>query len=572
MNYLEKITLFKRSGTAGVWLHTYEENQSIEGLAALAKKQGMAFFAFNPAQGLKQWLPGGGMRFVKVVPPKREIASLREIRASDGDPLSTEYGAMNTNVNPDPQSDEQYLTCEDLNNSFDSAILDALRVKAGGGKKPGDNKVMVVITGIAENLIDNPVLMSMIKVRIDEYKVNNSMLIILSESDQVPPALSRVVRLIRKKLPTKDELAVICDACIAKVPKKIQAESIVPGRTEIISSLAGLTHDEAENVISFCLIRDRLIDASRIAQEKSTILAQDGMLEFCEANEGFDQFGGYGAVTDYIKKRKRLYSQEARDFNAPKPKGILLIGPPGCGKTLLCKIIANELCVPFCNFRIDRVFGGIIGETEKNMRRVLDQLLAMSPVVAALDEIEKALSGSQSSGQTDGGVTARMMGMLLSWMSDQKEGVYMVGTCNSIGDLPPELTRKGRFDEIFYVGLPNIGERRKIAQVHISKRKRDYSLFDLDAISDATNNMTGAEIEECVNVALVEAFNDNKEIDTTYIINAATGMTRSAMVFGEKLSQLETWAAKHGVKNASYDEQGAVILPNEGTRNLEFEY
>lgn len=244
----------------------------------------------------------------------------------------------------------------------------------------------------------------------------------------------------------------------------------------------------------------------------------------------------------WINKRSHSFSQEAKEFGVETPKGIMLLGVPGCGKSLTAKAVAKSWNYPLLRFDIGKVFGGIVGESEQNVRKALDIAKAIAPCVLWIDEIEKGLSGVQSSGQTDGGTTSRVFGTLLTWMQEKTEPVFVIATANNIKELPPELMRKGRFDEVFFVDLPSIEERKKIFQIHISSRKRAIEKFNLEELSKATKGFSGSEIEECVKEGLQTAFSENRDIEENDIINAAKQTVPLSITMGEGLRKLREWA------------------------------
>ena len=223
-------------------------------------------------------------------------------------------------------------------------------------------------------------------------------------------------------------------------------------------------------------------------------------------------------------------------------KGIMLLGVPGCGKSLTAKAVAKAWNYPLLRFDIGKVFGGIVGESENNVRRALDIAKAIAPCVLWIDEIEKGLSGVQSSGQTDGGTTSRVFGTLLTWMQEKTEPVFVIATANNIKELPPELMRKGRFDEVFFVDLPSSEERKKIFEIHIKNRKRSTELFDFDALALATKGFSGSEIEECVKEGLQTAYSEGKDLTNEHIIKAASETVPLSITMGEGLRKLREWA------------------------------
>src|ERR1051326_9216026 len=223
-------------------------------------------------------------------------------------------------------------------------------------------------------------------------------------------------------------------------------------------------------------------------------------------------------LKDWMRKRNGAFGQKARDFGLPAPKGILLLGVQGCGKSLCCKAVASAWRLPLLRLDVGKIFGGIVGQSEDNMRRAIRTAESIAPTILWLDELEKGFAGTQSSGISDGGTTARVFASFITWLQEKTASVFVVATANRIEDLPPELLRKGRFDEIFFVDLPGEAERREIFEIHIRKRKRDPEKFDLNTLAAASVGYSGAEIEQAIVSALYDAFDQGRDITTDDIL------------------------------------------------------
>jgi SpoVK/Ycf46/Vps4 family AAA+-type ATPase len=260
--------------------------------------------------------------------------------------------------------------------------------------------------------------------------------------------------------------------------------------------------------------------------------------------------GGLAVLKEWLNKRAAAFTAEARAFGLPAPKGILMLGVQGCGKSLCAKAVSNLWQLPLLRFDMGRMFGSLVGSSEENVRRAIAVAESVAPAILWVDEIDKAFAGSQGSGSTDGGTTARVFGTFLTWLSEKTAPVFVVATANDISQLPPELLRKGRLDEIFFVDLPSPEERKEIFRIHINKRKRDAEKFDLPALSLASTDFSGAEIEEAVNSALYDAFYSQTELATENVLTTISQTVPLAKTMDEQINRLRSWAEGRA-RNAS---------------------
>src|SRR6202012_4087564 len=284
----------------------------------------------------------------------------------------------------------------------------------------------------------------------------------------------------------------------------------------------GLTLGEAENVFAKIIVKGERLsgdDVNEVFAEKQQIIRKSGLLEYYSTEESFGNVGGLNALKDWLTKRAVAFTNEAREFGLPFPKGILMLGVQGCGKSLCAKSVSNLWQLPLLRFDMGRMFGSLVGSSEENVRRAIAVAESVAPAILWVDEIDKAFAGSQGSGRTDGGTAARVFGTFLRWLSEKTWPVFVVATANDIAQLPPELLRKGRWDEIFFVDLPDREERTEIFGIHLAKRGRDAAAFDLESLADASKDFSGAEIEEAINSALYDAFYDKQDIRTEHVLN-----------------------------------------------------
>ena len=375
---------------------------------------------------------------------------------------------------------------------------------------------------------------------LQDKTLNNKVIILSMPVKCVPEDLSKELSVIEVGLPDLKVLRTIAVNCLNEY-------DVFQNEIEdcVLEAALGLTIMEAELAFSKAIIKFNALDREAIPYiiaEKESIIKKTGLLEYYHSSTKLNDVGGLENLKTWISKREKSFTQEAKEFGVETPKGIMLLGVPGCGKSLTAKAVAKAWNYPLLRFDIGKVFGGIVGESEQNVRRALDIAKAIAPCVLWIDEIENGLSGVQSSGQTDGGTTSRVFGTLLTWMQEKKEPVFVIATANNIKELPPELMRKGRFDEVFFVDLPSAEERSKIFKIHIESRKRKIENFNLDELSRETKGFSGSEIEECVKEGLQTAFSEGRDLSQEDIIKAAKATVPLSITMGEGLRKLREWA------------------------------
>jgi SpoVK/Ycf46/Vps4 family AAA+-type ATPase len=290
------------------------------------------------------------------------------------------------------------------------------------------------------------------------------------------------------------------------------------------------------------LVEKRRFDIDVILSEKEQIIRKSGLLEYYRLDEGFADVGGLDVLKDWMRKRTQASGQKAREFGLPPPKGVLLLGVQGCGKSLSAKAIAAQWKQPLLRMDVGKVFAGIVGSSEENMRRAIKMAESVAPAILWVDELEKGFAGTQSSGFSDGGTTSRVFASFITWLQEKNQPVFVVGTSNNIEQLPPELLRKGRFDEIFFVDLPSEEERREIFEIHLRKRKRDPGAYDLDTLSTESAGFSGAEIEQAIIAGLFDAFDAGRELQTEDILRSIRQSVPLSRTMKEKIEMLRDWA------------------------------
>jgi AAA+ superfamily predicted ATPase len=313
-----------------------------------------------------------------------------------------------------------------------------------------------------------------------------------------------------------------------------------------VQTLRGLTSEEIVRVVSEALYEDYVLDRAdlpRLVEAKRTRLAATGCLESIVADVSPDEIGGLRNLKRWLNLRHSGFSGRGQEFGLEPPRGILLLGVQGCGKSLCAKVVASAWRMPLVRMDPGVLYQKFVGDTEARLREALQQAEAMAPVVFWIDEIEKAFA-SASSESADGGLSQRVFGTLLTWMQDHRQPIFLIATANEIERLPPELVRKGRFDEIFFVDLPGAEEREAILAIHLRKRGRDKAAFDMPRLTAATENFTGAEIEQAVISGMFSAYADKGECATEHILAAVAATRPIAVTMRERVDKLRDWA--HG--------------------------
>jgi SpoVK/Ycf46/Vps4 family AAA+-type ATPase len=388
------------------------------------------------------------------------------------------------------------------------------------------------------------VVMRKLRDIINDLKESHKTLVILSPVLKFPPELEKDVTVLDYGLPTMDELAQSLDR-VLRSAKGLKIALEEETREKILHAARGLTCTEAENVFAKSLVTKRELDLDIIVAEKRQIIRKSRVLEYYESLENFDYVGGMDLLKDWLNKRALAFSEKARRFGLPEPKGLLLLGVQGAGKSLIAKAVASQWKLPLLRLDMGRVFSELVGSSEQNIRSALQTAESISPSILWLDELEKGLSGTASSNRSDAGTAARVFGSLLTWMQEKVSPVFVIGTSNDISMLPPEMLRKGRFDEIFFVDLPTVEERHEIFAIHLAKRGRDPALFDLVGLAREAEGFSGAEIEQVIIAGLYDAFEAEQDLcDEDLYRNIRQSIPLSQTV-KEQISTLRDWARTH---------------------------
>ncbi|MCX7920174.1 MAG: AAA family ATPase [bacterium] len=375
----------------------------------------------------------------------------------------------------------------------------------------------------------------------------------------LPPELEKDITVIDFDLPTLDELSELLDRVLADLPREADIRFALEPETreKILHAALGLTIKEAENVFAKTIVQQGKLDEESITEifsEKQQIIRKSGLLEYYAATENFNEVGGLDALKEWLHTRRLAFSEQARSFGLPAPKGVLFIGVQGCGKSLSAKAVSALWKVPLLRLDMGRLFGSLVGSSEDNVRRAIKVAESVSPTILWIDEIDKSFAGIHSSSFSDAGTTARVFGTFTTWLQEKTAPVFVIATANNITQLPPELLRKGRFDEIFFIDLPNFWERSDIFRIHLAKRNRIPEEFDIEQLAQATEGFSGAEIEQVIISALYEAFAAHEPLTTALILHNIKETMPLSKTMREEIEQLRQWAEGRARRASSITE------------------
>jgi SpoVK/Ycf46/Vps4 family AAA+-type ATPase len=371
-------------------------------------------------------------------------------------------------------------------------------------------------------------------------------LVLIDQNDEVPPVVKAGATRLEISFPDETELVEIVKRTLREVneERRIQVNLSKRELDVVVRNLRGLTRRQARQVVIDSVAQDRRFDAddvNHVLALKRQALGSVGLLDFVEAPTSLDQVGGMKRIKQWLTSRESALSDEAIAFGIPAPRGVLMLGVQGAGKSLAAKAVATAWRRPLLRMDVGALYDKFIGESERKLRDALRQAEMMSPIVLWIDEIEKAFA-SAAAQSSDGGLSKRMFGTLLTWMQEHQAPVFLIATANDIEALPPELLRKGRFDEIFFVDLPDLESRTQIFSIHLKKRKRDPKKFDVASLAQASEGFSGAEIEQAVISALHDAFATKVEVSTEHILNALKNSPPLSVTMAEKVAELRAWS------------------------------
>ncbi len=389
--------------------------------------------------------------------------------------------------------------------------------------------------------VDSPAVTRWLRDAIASFKGTQKTIVLMSPVQSVPIELEKEVAVLDFAMPDMAELNQVLSHHLDQSHRRLATE----GREKLLKAALGLTRDEAEKVY-----RKAQVTAGRLTEEevdivlseKKQLIRRNGILEYIEEDETLDAVGGLEELKRWLKQRSNAFTERAREYGLPQPKGMLILGVPGCGKSLIAKTTSRLWGLPLLRLDMGRVYdGSMVGRSEANLRNALKTAESISPAILFIDEIDKSFAGT-GSGDSDGGTSNRIFGSFLTWMQEKTSPVFVMATANRVERLPGEFLRKGRFDEIFFVDLPTPEERKDIFQIHLSKRRRETARFDLDQLANVCDGYSGAEIEQALVAAMYEAFAQDREFTQLDIIAAVKATLPLSKTMTEQVTALRDWA------------------------------
>ncbi len=366
-----------------------------------------------------------------------------------------------------------------------------------------------------------------------------------------PPDADAEVVHFELALPGKQELGEVVATVVRSLRERIGArvEMSKGDLDQLLDALSGMTANQVRQVVASVILDDGRLgphDIPKVLDKKAELLGQDGLLEYFPAEDNAYQLGGFERLKIWLDRAKIGFSAEAKELGLSAPRGILLVGVQGCGKSLAAKFVARDWGMPLLKLDAGRLYDKFHGESEKNLRKAIALAESMAPTVLWIDELEKSF-GSFGSGEMDGGTSQRIFATLLGWLQEKKESVFVVATANDVFKLPPELMRKGRLDEIFFVDLPIGPERGTIFHIHLERRKQDPRAFDMASLVDASDGMSGAEIEQAVIASLYRTLYEKRPLDTEAILEELRSTVPLSVSRAEDIARLRKIARERFV-------------------------
>ena len=378
---------------------------------------------------------------------------------------------------------------------------------------------------------------------IASFKGTEKVAILMSPVQEIPIELEKDMVVLDFPLPDLNELSEVLARQLERTKTRRTSSET---KEKLLKATLGLTRDEAEKVYRKAYIKaGRLTEreVEIVLSEKKQLIRRNGILEYIEEDETIDSVGGLEELKVWLKQRSNAFTERARGYGLPQPKGMLILGVPGCGKSLIAKTTARLWGLPLLRLDMGRVYdGSMVGRSEANLRNALKTAESISPGILFIDELDKAFAGGTGSADSDGGTSSRIFGSFLTWMQEKTSPVFVMATANRVERLPGEFLRKGRFDEIFFVDLPTAQERQDIFQIHLSKRRKEISRFDLEQLAKVSDGFSGAEIEQAIIAAMYEAFAQEREFTQLDIIAAIKSTLPLSRTMTEQVTALRDWA------------------------------
>ena len=538
---IERLKVLLNSPTPIVVMETVEETRAVSLVRMACSELSLAVFEWSIADGLVR--SGSGAAAPQPVAnsapsrPDYRVGALPQGNSEADRLLRAVLSSSGSEAGAAPKS-AMYNTADPVQAL---ANLETLTVEAA------------FILKDFHRHMDNPVVVRRLRDVGQIFSANRRTLVLTAPSIEMPPELAGLVEFLDLPLPDVNRLREIIRETYTRMSAthalKLQLDA--NGVDAMADNLRGLTEETAERAVSQTLVGRLALSPDCITDvldAKKALMKRSGMLEFVDSTANMASVGGLDNLKRWLQQREGSWDDRARQFGLDPPKGVIILGVQGCGKSLCAQAVAGEWKLPLVKFDTAAVYDKFIGETEKRIQKVFQVAEGLAPCVLWIDELEKVFAGSgPDSASADAGVSSRLLASFLSWMQERKPAVFVAATCNNITVLPPELIRKGRFDELFFVDLPNPAERRQIFSIQLTKRKRNPAAYDLDGLAAAAEGFSGAEIESSVQTALYAAFAHKQELGTEDLLTALSSTVPLSVTRAEEIEQLRAWAKGRAV-------------------------
>ncbi len=543
-NPLDRLKVLINSSTPIVVMETVEELRAVALVRQACSDLNMATFEWTIADGLVR--SGSKASAASALPNFAKSVTIPPGNSEDSRLARAVLSSFNNATSSNPTSSNDAAAPKTaIYNTTDPvqalANMESMTVEA------------VFILKDFHRHMENPVVVRRLRDVGQKFSANRRTLVLTAPTIEMPPELASLIEFLDLPLPDQPRLREIIRETYTRLAGahtlKLQLDS--DGVDAMAANLRGLTEEEADRAISQTVIARLSLSpecVTDVLEAKKAALKRSEMLEFVDATDNMASVGGLENLKGWLAQRRGSWDTHAREFGLDPPKGVIILGVQGCGKSLCARAVAGEWKLPLVKFDTAAIYDKYIGETEKRIQKVFKVAEGLAPCVLWIDELEKVFAGSgPDSASADAGVSSRLLASFLSWMQDRKAPVFVAATCNNVSALPPELIRKGRFDELFFVDLPSEEERKQIFAIQLKKRKRNPQDYDLDRITKAAQGFSGAEIESAVQGALYAAFSQKHELSNDDMLTALSSTVPLSVTRAEEIGTLRDWAKDRAV-------------------------
>jgi SpoVK/Ycf46/Vps4 family AAA+-type ATPase len=545
----EHLKILINSSTPIIIMETVEEQRALALVRSVTDELKLPLFEWDITDGLR-----------RSVAPHPEVAAAATVTAPQKIPRSWIAAATGSSDGLSSMLPEEFPHSENptiVNTLQPTGVLAHIATLT--------HDAVFVLKDFHRHMDDALVVRSLRNV-VQYFAASRRALILTGPAFSLAPELEKAVEFLDFPLPDRDALRCIAESTFKRLGRSFTLKRTIDlaGVEAVAANLRGLTEEEAERTVAQALVTRYSFCpeiATDVLEAKKETLRRGGMLEFVEPYVNLESVGGLENLKRWLNKRRGSWTDEARDAGLQPPRGVIILGVQGCGKSMCARAIAGEWKIPLLRFDCAAVFDKFIGETEKRIQKIFRVAEQLAPAVLWIDELEKVFAGSGAdSASVDAGVSSRLLGSFLSWMQDRTAAVFVAATCNNVSVLPPELIRKGRFDELFFVDLPNIDERRAIIKLHLKRRKQDPARFDIETLVTATAGYSGAEIEAAMQSAMYASFADKQPMSTTTLLDELHATVPLSRTRAEDIAELRDWARTRAVPASMKDVEAKSAL------------